>query len=102
VIEKREVTAAGCLCGHVDYAPIEDEALLSLPGFKVVVIHQDMQEEGYACKSAHLGRTAKALGEKLAAELGDDRSRSTDGDSESDGFIGDQRVVEDDTGLLAG
>lgn len=72
MIETQQVTKAACgACGHVDYAPIEDEALLTLPGFQVHIIRADMVERGYACKKAHVGRVAKSLAETLeeAAEV---------------------------------
>lgn len=92
MIERTEVTAATCDCGKVDYAPVEDTALESLPGLQVEIIHQDMVEKGYACKVAHVSRVAKRLAEKLYGELHPKPEKdieSTDG------------KADDDTGLLA-
>jgi hypothetical protein len=90
VIEKQEVLAAKCgACDHVDYAPVDYEEML--PGFQVIIVHQDMQEKGYACKTAHVGRVARSLAEKLHAELKLEKEESEPTDGKTD----------DDAGLLA-
>lgn len=93
MIENKEVRAASCLCGHTDYAPIEDEALLSLPGFVIEVIHQDVVERGYACKLAHVARVSKALAEKHDIGNGNGKKAA---ESEED------KTDDEPVGVLAG
>jgi len=91
MIEKQEVITAKCTCGHVDYAPVGDEALVSLPGLQVEIVHQDMVERGYACKVAHVSRVAKRLAEKLYGELHPKPEKDAEPTDDE----------ADDTGLLA-
>lgn len=92
-IENVSAVSATCVCGHVDYAPVDRGDLLA--GFTVTVEHGTRDAVGYACKVAHMARVAKPLAEGLSKSVGDD-------EDDEDG--GDNRTTvheEEPTGLLA-